>query len=152
MEILNKFFELEEINGHDRCPTYLYRWTLFKCKLFKVYLHHFIADDWSLDFHDHPKRFISIGLKGSYWEDIPNPKKGYDKFIIRNCYSRYYVAPWIRTFPANHIHRLRIPYKNTWTLIIVLKTEREWGFWHKGIWIHWRKYVDSYLADQEKSC
>ncbi len=38
-------FECEEINGHGRCPTYLYRWILFVCRWFGVYLHHFVGDD-----------------------------------------------------------------------------------------------------------
>jgi hypothetical protein len=60
MRLLNKLFgPAEEINGH-RCPTYLYRWMLIKRQNWSIYLHHFVGDDWSLDLHDHPKRFISI--------------------------------------------------------------------------------------------
>lgn len=62
--LLNRFFGREEINGGNRCPAYLYRWTLFACRWFGVYVHRFVGDDWSLDLHDHPKRFISIGLRG----------------------------------------------------------------------------------------
>lgn len=156
--LLDRLFgNAEEINGHNRCATYLYRWTMIKAgKLFSLYLHHFVGNDWSLDFHDHPKRFISIGLKGQYWEDVPVDKKGYDDFrLTRGCYSKAWIAPWIRSFPANHIHRLRVPYKNTWTLVIVLRPVREWGFWHRGEFIHWKSYVKgdaSNIADSMKDC
>lgn len=134
------FFPMEEINGGHRCPTYLYRWTLLKVGQRGVYLHHFVADDWSRDLHDHPKRFVSIGLRGAYTEETPHG-------------SRRYRAPWVRTFPATHIHRIRLePGEQCWTVVIVLGASRPWGFWHAGEWIHWREYVKSDTASKMKSC
>lgn len=138
--IINRVFKAEEINGKNRCPTYLYRWTLLSTRWFNVYLHHFVGDDWSRDLHDHPKRFISIGLLGNYLEETPTGE-------------RRYRAPWIRTFPANHIHRIRILDRDCWTLVITLRAVREWGFWHFGRWIPWKQYVgDAGIADLRKSC
>src|SRR5438309_11151194 len=118
--LIRLFGKPEEINGRNRCPTYLYRWHLFSTRWFKVYLHHFVGDDWSRDLHDHPKRFISIGLKGRYIEETPNGE-------------REYRAPWLRTFPAEHIHRIRLrPGEDAWSLVIVLKAVRKWGFWNNG--------------------
>lgn len=140
MKWIDKIFQLEEINGGERCPTYMFRWTLLKIgKLASVYLHHFVNDDWSRDLHDHPKRFISIGLAGQYTEETP---KG----------ERIYRAPWIRTFPANHIHRIRLHAGPCWTLVIVLWPVREWGFWVHGKWMHWKQYVGSAQADAAKNC
>jgi hypothetical protein len=140
MRFIDSIFRLEEINGGNRCPTYLFRWTLLICRWFNVYLHHFVADDWSLDLHDHPRRFISNGLSGSYTEDMPHG-------------SKHYRAPWIRTFAAEHIHRLRLHGKTCWTLVIVLKpSTREWGFWHAGNFIPWKRYVTSETATEMKSC
>jgi hypothetical protein len=63
MKLFDRIFKIEEINGSNRCPTYLYRWTLLKLWAGRgVYLHHFIGDDWSLDLHDHPKRLGLIYL------------------------------------------------------------------------------------------
>lgn len=161
----------EEINGANRCPTYLYRWIVYGKRkrgsfldgilghpLFKAYVHHFVADDWSLDLHDHPKRFVSIGLKGGYVEVTP------DSTIIGlgerfQCFN----APWFRSFPAEHIHRLRMfrsggangtleKVHDCWTFVIVLRGTREWGFWHVGRFIHWKTYVHSETADQMKAC
>jgi hypothetical protein len=137
-----RFGIAEEINGHERCSTYLFRWTLFVAEAFKVYLHKFVGNDWSQDLHDHPKRFISIGLWGSYLEHTPDGAKRYS-------------APWVRSFPATHRHRLTTPWGHCWTLVIVLKTVRMWGFWHEGRFIPWRDYVDgpeSDLADRMKDC
>lgn len=138
---------MEEISGGHRCPTYLYRWTLAQVRgWFGLYLHHFTADDWSRDLHDHPKRFISVGLWGWYIEET------LDAQGIRE--GRYFKAPWLRSFPAEHIHRLRVPSGNCWTLVLVLRPVRQWGFWHDGKFIHWREYVDGKdgLADAMKAC
>lgn len=138
-----KWFQCEEINGGERCPTYLYRWVLFHTRWLGIYLHHFVGEDWSRDLHDHPKRFVSIGLAGGYVEETPNGE-------------REYRAPWIRSFPAEHIHRLRLGrHKDCWTLVIVFAAVRTWGFWHEGLFIPWREYVMgkmSAVADSMVSC
>lgn len=148
MRWFDRRFRLEEISGTERCPTYLYRWTLLKAKTWGVYLHHFVGDDWSLDLHDHPKRFISLGLQGKYRETTPKLGAGVDQQT-----SRIWRAPWVRSFPATHIHRLAmVDGGECWTLVIVLKSVREWGFWSSGHFIPWRKYVDSATADERKAC
>jgi hypothetical protein len=165
---LTRLFKLEEINGHGRCPTYLYRWTLFQPKWgkgFGVYVHKFVDDDWSFDLHDHPKRFISIGLKGAYIEETPRTPPAWNKFqdelrVTLFTNRQLFTAPWVRSFPAHHIHRLalvrmalgkKLP---CWTLVIVLTHVREWGFWHAGSFIPWRTYVrtEGGPADEMKAC
>lgn len=161
--LLSWMLRHEEINGDDRCPTYLHRWTLLRAGSIAIYLHKFVGDDWSWDMHDHPKRFISVGLRGSYCEWTPCPLRG--DWAETGCASaahlgsapehmRIWNAPWVRTFPAEHVHRIVGPTPGSpcWTLAIVGLTVREWGFWHKGTWTPWRKYVGSARADQAKSC
>ncbi len=163
-KILNRLFRHEEINGANRCPTYLHRWTLFQPRRpralwrgFGVYVHKFVGDDWSRDLHDHPKRFISIGISGSYVEQTFRgsahecPCDRFDEHTIETTYR----APWLRTFPAEHRHRLRlIDARPCWTLVIVLRSVREWGFWHRGVFHHWRAYVapGNAIANSRKAC
>lgn len=149
MRVLDVLFGApEEINGGNRCPTYLWRWTVTKWRGRGIYLHHFVGDDWSRDLHDHPKRFISIGLYGWYIEQTPCPFTP-----TCDCQKKMYRAPWIRSFPATHIHRLSVPSKNCWTLVIVLKPVREWGFWHERRFIPWKRYVqgEDGIADRMKA-
>jgi hypothetical protein len=145
--VFDRFFGVaEEINGHDRCPTYLFRWTIARIGSHKVYLHKFVGDDWSRDVHDHPKRFISIGLWGSYEEetrgawDVPS--------------WRRWRAPWFRSFPADHRHRITTPWGHCWTLVIVGPSTRDWGFWHDGKFYRWDDYVrgEGGIADKMKAC
>lgn len=147
MRWIDQFLKMEEINGHEVCPTYMYRWTLLRTPWFAIYVHHFVGDDWSRDMHDHPKRFISIGLRGRYMEETPSERG--ERWIA----NRTFTAPWVRTFPAEHIHRIRMyEGEDAWTLVAVLKTVRPWGFWHEGSWIPWRQYVNSDTANAMKSC
>lgn len=165
MCLIDRLLRLEEINGANRCPTYLYRWTLFQPRWprafwrgFGIYVHKFVGDDWSRDLHDHPKRFISIGLYGAYVEEVPSSaelRAHYRDDTLVN--ETLYRAPWIRTFPASHIHRLRLlaDRRPCWTLVIVLRSVREWGFWHEGVFIPWRDYVNgsaSAIADKMRAC
>ena len=135
--------EPEQINGGKRCPTYLYRWELLSILggRTRVYLHKFVGDDWSTDLHDHPKRFWSIGLSGRYLEH----RKGHA--------PRLFVAPWARTFPAEHAHRLTgpTPQNPCWTLVVVGAPVRSWGFWHAGRWIPWTDYVRAGSAEAAAS-
>jgi len=148
----------EEISGAGRCPVYLYRWTLLKYRGRGIYVHRFVGDDWALDLHDHPKRFISVGLRGSYIEQTPRYDPRHLHYparpleLINLVHERLYRAPWIRTFPAHHIHRLRLVGSECWTLVIVLKSVRPWGFWNRGRFIHWRDYVNGSIADVRKAC
>lgn len=125
-----RFFKYEAINGRGVCPTYLHRWTLLSVFGFKIYLHHFVGDDWALDPHDHPKNFISIGLRGEYFEDtyrvFPNAPE-HD-----SCQRILWRAPWIRRFRANHTHRIQMTErcKSCWTIAIVGRAVSPWGFWY----------------------
>lgn len=147
-----RVFQYEEMDGDGRCATYLRRWTLLKLWGGRsVYLHHFVGDDWSLDLHDHPKRFISIGLRGRYIEETPGSVPG--SVYPQPPRERLYVAPWIRTFPATHVHRIRLVNgQQCWTIVVVLRTTRPWGFWHQHRWVPWRTYVGSAVATERKSC
>lgn len=148
-KLIDRIFKLEEINGGERCPTYLYRWRLASLPWFKVYLHKFVGDDWSRDLHDHPKEFTSIGLWGRYQEhSAPDPTKP-DEQVVTD-----YKAPWFRRFPAHHTHRIVLPkgVDVCWTLVVVGKPTRTWGFWPGGKFVPWRRYLVSERADHMKSC
>lgn len=156
--LLSRLFKCEEINGHERCPAYMYRWTLFQPRRpsfwrgFGIYVHKFVGDDWTRDMHDHPKRFISIGLSGRYLEHTPRGVVPATDGSAAFEKTELFQAPWIRTFPASHIHRLTMVDRYPcWTLVIVLRTVREWGFWPRGHWVPWRTYVAPGNADAERA-
>ena len=140
-KFINRFLRFQPIGGAWK---YLHRWTLFRTPSWfpvdwRLYLHHFVGDDWSRDMHDHPKRFISIGLKGRYIEHTPN------------VLPVEYRAPWIRSFPALHTHRLTLSPKcrSCWTLVLVLTPIRDWGFHTRDGWVQWERYVSEKMTEGE---
>ena len=153
MRLIDSWLLKETLDGCGASYGYMTRWRLLSMPNGRrLYLHHFFGDDWSEDMHDHPKEFTSIGLWGSYIEErpraygfgsdlleppgaqgVPLPKYG----IIRDTYR----APWIRRFPAHHVHRLVVP-RSAWTLVYTGPTVRPWGFWRDKVWIPWRRYVE----------
>lgn len=138
---LTRLFPCTLLDGGGRCP-YLRRWLLWSLggpHGRRLYLHHFLGDDWSLDLHDHSSRFVSIGLRGSYDEYLPDR-------------VRRWRAPWIRTFPAAHQHRLVLVKRPVWTLVYQAPTARVSQFWHQGEPITAGKYRNSPIADARKSC
>lgn len=148
MKILNRLFPREEINGGGLCETYMFRWVLFSTRWFKIYLHHFVGSDWSRDAHNHPKAFISIGLKGSYYEHQYASSRVWDgpAAWVR---TTHYRAPWIRRFPASHIHRITAT--DAWTLVIVGRQSQDWGFFSPVGWRPWREYLAEW-GQERKDC
>lgn len=135
MKLVDKILKGQFLYTAENCPPFLKRWTLIPSwitRLFGkdcgVFLHRILSSD--KDLHDHPARFVSIGIKGRYIDITPNGEK-------------IFKAPWIRTFPANYIHRIHIhPQEKAWTIVVIFPVVREWGFWVSGVWTHWSKYME----------
>lgn len=139
--LFERVFRHEAINGRCATDRYLERWTLLRLPGGRaLYLHRFVGSDWSRDLHDHPKRFVSIGIRGGYVEETVRRIRPRRSALER----RQYRAPWIRSFPPHHRHRLRVTPQGCWTLVYVGRTERNWGFWRGRRWIRWDRYVRLY--------
>jgi hypothetical protein len=121
---------------------------------FKLYLHHFVGNDWTKDLHDHPKWFVSFGLKGGYEEEYASLVKGCAPYTTDRYVKLFRVwrAPWVRYFPALHRHRLQVKGKDCWTLVLVGRPKRKWGFWNQGKWVFWKEYLKTPFADERKDC
>lgn len=111
---------------------YLLRWYLIpRNSWFNVYLHKFLRDDDDRALHDHPWWFISVLLRGAYYEHCVDGVR-----IRTTCGS---VA--FRT--AQHRHRIELFRSRppTWTLVITGRKVREWGFWCPQGFVPWHKFV-----------
>ena len=124
--LIDHLFRMERINGG-------YRWRLTRIGWLGIYLHHF-DDDWVGAMHDHPYRIVSIGLLGKYKEETPSG-------------ARIHRAPWVRSFPALHIHRIvMVDGGSCWTIMIALKPVRTWGFYTSAGWMPWHKYANTDMS------
>ncbi|MCY4428901.1 MAG: hypothetical protein OXC11_00710 [Rhodospirillales bacterium] len=113
----------------------------------RVYVHRFEGSDYARDLHDHPKTFISIGLRGGYIEETTRKgTEGQPLLRLPRVRNRF-VAPWFRRFPPKHTHRIRVaPGTVCWTLCLTGRIQRGWGFWSRQsrtnwCWIWWRDYI-----------
>lgn len=131
IEILqNKWMRWGTVSNLDGTPHF-HRLPLIFSKWFSVYLHHFVGPDDARHPHDHPARFTTIGLWGSYKERLY--KNGEYVGVRQSC------APWIRSFGAEHAHNIFDC--NAWTLVIKGPVTRQWGFWlGRGRWQYCKDY------------
>lgn len=148
-KLFNKMFPPKTITRGGK--PYLIRWTLFTIpRLFSIKLHKTLMSD-SADLHDHPWSYISIMLRGGYWEyrgwnipiqDVDTGKiEGSGYGIIKEWYGPGSIL--IRK--ADRPHRLEIPEgKSCWTLIFTSYKWRKWGFETKQGWIPFEKGLDKY--------
>jgi len=149
-----KIFKLEHIDGFGRCDRpYLIRFIVFSTKILSMYFHKFCGNDWTKEPHDHPKWFVSVGLKGRYIEEVYN-KEG---LLLDEIEHK---APWIRYFQPEHIHRVKMfdDGKPCYTLVFVGRKIREWGFYYRPsrgicpLWVKWDKYVHGHYSFGKEDC
>ena len=114
---------------------YLDRLRVVSCPWFGLYVHWFqTSDDDCL--HDHPWPFLTVILRGGYWEDTPGPS------LDRATVSRWHGPGSVRVRPARWLHRIAIdPAHKPVTLVLRGPVGRAWGFKTRAGWIPWRAYT-----------
>lgn len=115
--------------GLDDCP-YAKRWVL-DMRLFSLRLHHFIRSDDPRYKHDHPWWYITLVLKGAYWD------RGEDG-------DKYLRAPTIAFRSATRAHYVDPDAGGVWTLVITGRPKRHWGFWVKGKFLKAHRFFFDY--------
>ena len=111
----------------DRGPM-LIRYFLLRTRWGNLYLHHFLRSDSDRHFHDHPWDFTSF-LLGGYIEHTPAGTFRRRRFSILHR-------------PAEWKHWVEVP-KPVWTLILVRRRRRQWGFWTERGWVQHRAYEEA---------
>lgn len=121
----------------ERIP-YLIRTTLFKCKLFSIKIHKVLISDTG-DLHDHPWNYMSIILKGGYYEHTQQKVSGYINGNNNSYYEnkKTWYKPGSILFRKGDVpHKLEIPEGKTCTSLIFTSYKwRDWGFIQDGKWI-----------------
>lgn len=101
-------------------------------------VHHILRSDEGRDFHDHPWGYLTIILRGGYWEVRP--------VLVDNVVS-YTVRTWhgpgsVLLRRANSWHRLELPEgKTAWTLFCTGPKVQHWGFLVGRKKVGWREYL-----------
>lgn len=112
----------------------LVRWILLRVPRIGIYLHKLCRSDYDRALHDHPWPFISIVLRGNYIEV-------HDQTIDGKPVYEGHGRGAILIRPAEWRHRFILTENTpTWTLVIVGRRQRQWGFFLKDGWCWWRKH------------
>lgn len=124
-----KKFDIDDVN--DPGVVYLRRWYLIRTPWFGIYLHKIMRPDHDRDLHDHPWNFVPIILWGGYDEQLPG-----EEFRLRTPGS-------MRLVRATDSHRIDtlINDKPAWTLCLVGRHQRDWGFHTEQGWVQWEDYI-----------
>lgn len=114
---------------------YLLRWYVIPRNPFlNVYLHQFLHDDEDRALHDHPWWFVSVMVRGCYYE------------LTQTNFTQR-VTPSIAYRKPEHAHRvvLQKDVDNKpipcWTLVITGRVVRDWGFHCPQGWRHWKEFT-----------
>lgn len=123
-----RFFE-KRVIGESLDP-YLIRYIVFRCESFGFYFHKFCRSDYDRALHDHPWPFVSILLSGGYFEV-------HDQTLDREQ-ERFWRPRWsVLLRPAEWRHRVQLHHEQpVWTLMIVGRKCRRWGFFLPTGWCH----------------
>lgn len=132
----------EGVNGIVRLSPWRrpFGWLLQRLSM-GVRLHHILRSDDDRAYHDHPWYFVSIILRGGYWEHRP---------VFRGTHyvgdSRKWVKPGrivIRCHTS--LHRLELPAGQTaWTIFITFRYRHGWGFVpdpRTGVKVPYKQYL-----------
>lgn len=142
---LYDFFRIRrtEIRRHDG-EVYMIRWSFTPF----IKVHKFVRSDDSCH-HDHPWWFISMVLRGHYYDVTEVPPLS--ECHLPTTRSKKKSAGQIMFRKALHAHRVELDwyidrngmnYKPCWTLVINGRDQREWGFMTRTGWIEWKKFFN----------
>lgn len=105
---------------------------------FNIFLHKFLKSDPD-DVHDHPWPFLTVILRGGYWEWTPQFDAQGHKTGEIAC---WYGPGSVRWASANQYHRVELdPNVTCWTLFMPGVKQRDWGFLVRNQWIQWEEYL-----------
>lgn len=135
------------ITRDDGTP-YMYRNTLLSIgKWLSIKYHRIVASDDICD-HDHPWPFVSLIVKGGYYEWTPIAQDESGEILDKQYgpddvleVKRWHGAGSLLYRHKNWRHRLELKdNKPCETLVITGKVCKRWGFFTKFGWIHWTEY------------
>ena len=110
-----------QIFGPEECPM-MVRWAL-ECPLFSVRLHHFLRSHDMRHLHDHPWWFITLVLRGRYFDITEIDGERHASDVLEPGSMRFR--------PAHHAHA--VVTEGCWTVVVTGPIERRWGFWDNGM-------------------
>ena len=121
--------------------VYMRRWWILpRNNWCNIYLHQFLLSD-EPRLHDHPYSWISIVLKGGYFENL---YKRACRVVLPGSirYGKATDLHYITLFPDWSKGNLRgTSLRPAWTIFITGRRKRDWGFLILDKWVPWRQVL-----------
>ena len=137
LSILNILLGRSDISF--RGSLYMRRWRIIHTKWFGVRVHNIVRSDIDRELHDHPFTFVSIILRGGYFEHTIDGRKtwyGPGSILVRSGDTLHKLE--LLTIDA-FAFPLLVP---AWTLVFRGRMFREWGFLTSTGWQRWSEFID----------
>ncbi len=126
----------------EREAPYLLRWWLIpRNRFFNIYLHKFLRSDQDIELHDHPFWFVSLVLRGWYFEHLVGDKvvkRSAGQFVARRSATAHRIA--LMTYDG-HVDVDDFAPELAWSLFITGPVTRSWGFHCPKGWRPWKLFV-----------
>lgn len=132
------------IIGGQTKPYMLRWWLIPRNRWFNIYLHKLLRDDDDRALHDHPWANVSILLKGSYREVMPNfagQRTPYARIADLPMRAKVRSRGSVVFRRATDSHRLEVVDGPVWSLFITGPVQRKWGFHCPKGWRDWDEFV-----------
>ena len=141
---LLKIFRKTVIESERPGNPLMIRYILFRCAAWGLYVHHFLRSDYDRALHDHPWPFLAIILKGGYQEV-------HDQTIDLSVITETRHPGQVLLRPAEWRHRIVLEAGRTsWSLVLVGRRARRWGFFTESGWCWWRQYnTNKWICEDE---
>lgn len=127
---------------------YMERWWVLRPRWWlpvSIRLHHILRSDNERHLHDHPWPFLSLILRGGYWEVLPEDQGRHPRYDAVGKKRRWCAPGHLVFHRARDRHRLELrPGETCWTLFIIGRKSQHWGFYTSSGKIHWREYEKSF--------
>jgi hypothetical protein len=135
-QLMSKLGRYRVIMDREDNEPYLERYYLFlrdrEWFPFNVFVHKFLKSDPD-DLHDHPWPYMTIIIRGGYWEYTPGKST-----------PQWKGAGQIRFGHSTDYHRIELePGTPCWTLFCPGPKVRDWGFMVKNRWVQHEQYFNN---------
>jgi len=150
---------------YEHLGNYMKRWWFIVTPWFKARVHEILRSDREFHLHSHPWSFISIILKGGYWELTPvyikradgweyyqkAPTRRSEKVVLQEkgekeiFWKTWYGPGSVLYRKAGTFHKVILPEGEiTTTLFFTGKQKIDWGFLRDGAFVFWREYLNDW--------
>lgn len=127
---------------------YMRRWRFLPDWLPGARIHNILRSDDDRALHDHPFSFLTVILRGGYWEYLADGSKtwhGPGSVLWRPAKTLHRIELKTRCIPCENgvwpENKCEESLQPAWTFVLRSRYFREWGFQTKAGWVHNAKFI-----------